>query len=53
MADDYTRQGETFRAPEFAGKKIPANVVVTMTPTVLAGTRRSRSLPGRTPRFPC
>lgn len=39
MADDHARQGETFRAPEFAGKKIPANVVVTMTTTVLAGNQ--------------
>ena len=37
MADDYIRQGETFRAPEFASKKIPANMVITMIPTIVSG----------------
>ena len=37
MADDYIRQGETFRAPELASKKIPANMVITMIPTIVSG----------------
>ena len=39
MADDYTRQGETFRAKELAGVKFPANHVVTMIPTILSGNQ--------------
>ena len=40
MADDYSRQGETFRAPAFGGSiKFPANVVVTMVPTILSGNQ--------------
>ena len=39
MADDYTRQGETFRAPELATKKFPANMVVTMAPIILTGNQ--------------
>lgn len=39
MADDYIRQGETFRAVELASKKFPANHVVTMIPIVLSGNQ--------------
>ena len=41
MADNYSRQGETFRAPETGGIKIPANLVITMTPTILSGNQTS------------
>ena len=39
MADNYSRQNETFRAPEINSKKFPANFVVTMIPTIVSGNQ--------------